>query len=609
MPKLINITENRMNPDTVFDRNPRGAEPGQTAETVLPDNIRTLSENIPLAQAEAWWKDVQKQALDNPDGPYRDLSNAHDRQRLFVVNSGDYNASQLQPVSFDPAPDPRTLYAYAQNGRLLLSPMGRTDFSYQLQVNALEPEKGDIVPFSYRDLLKDFPDPRQGFSYLFMRLANFLTGGRAFADDLKALDDTANTLESMRSSMTKTFLTEDAATRERSDPRCMANALGRTDPENYAVRVDPVAEDPDIDPAVVHMWKKRDYVMNLEDYNEYVYTLFTEKEYPKPLEKSRLTMGPPEESALEVHLGKQNFTPEQVNVLAFLAVADPTLNYYRDAHPSGYATKEEQATLLTGNSLAEKRFDQLIEGAMGKPGSLDAVYTPCKQASIKISLLMDRSAPMDQLAEPIKNGLDLVQNILQTSKQPDDRFLFAAALAKDILPLLLDHPDLLGALEDRGFQMDYDLLQGAANFYEMQNKAVRGEYELLDQGRSPFDKFDTEKNKQVNEEALEHLAWVTQSRYQKLNIQASGLQEVVRSYAIHNLSDTIHQKIQEAPQFQNLSRTNYAHLADLVSGGTALAKLCMDTLTKPANPVKNPPEEITERYLSHENDLSVNLIS
>lgn len=606
LPKLINITDNRMNPGAIFAKNQRNSDPTQTAETVLPGNIEALVSNIPQDRAEAWWQDFQKQALDNPDGPYRDLTNGHDQQRLFIVNSGDYNESKLQPVSFDPAPDPRTLYAYAQNGRLLLSPMGRTDFSYQIQVNSADPARSDIVPFEYSDLLKNFPDPRQGIAYFFMRALNVITFGNAFADDLKEMDAAAATLESMRNAMTKTFLTEDAATRERNDPRCMANARGKTAAENYAVRVDPVREDPDIDVAVIQMWKKRDYTTNLEDFNDYVYTLFTDNDYPKPLKESRLTKGPPEVNALGVDLGNLDFTVEQVSVMAFLAVADPSLNYYQSQHPAGYATSEEQATMLSGNSLAEKRFNQLIEGGVGKPGSLDAVYDPCKQASIKIGLLLNRSANMADLAQPIKNGLKLVQGILQNSKQADDRFLFAAALSKDILSLLLDHPELLGALESQGFEMDYDLLQGASNFYEMQTKAVRGEFEIMQQGRSPFDKSDIDKNMKINEDDLEHLAWVTQSRYQMQSIKANGLQKIVRSYAIHNLSDTIHQKIQDAPQFQQLSGTTYAHLADLVSGGVALTKLCTDVLSESGKSLQNETGKTKDLNLTNKNKEKFN---
>lgn len=564
MPPMINPLAHRIHANTATFN---GVE--------TPENLSRLIDAVPQDVAEAWWNDLVGRALTEQNGPRRDLTSAEDLSRLCVLN--DVGDGKLLQTPVTGVPDPRMLYVYAQAGRLLAAPTGEPDKAYQIQVNAQNERACDWMPMDQRSMEQTFTDPRQGIGYWFMRAANFLTFGSLFSTQLADLDRAAENTVAMRSTVGRTFLTPDEAEAEWNDPSHLA-ALKQVGfvKGNEPVRAGP--DDPVPDPAIVAQKKRAQRAEDLTDFAENILDLFGSGMYPTQLADTRMTARPPRDPlSVDARFSNIDVGGNDLCLMAFLATADPTLDYYQKPRLADFGTLSGE---LSGTELVNDRFAQIFDGMMGRPGALDAVCVPCEQAVIKVQNILENAKSPAEFADTILNGLVQVQKILQESTEPNDRFLQAAALAGPVANLLSNQPELLEALQQRGFEPDFALMDGAYQFHQMHTKALRAESEIMEKA---IDRYD--KDAVPLDDMLENVAAIAQSRYQMLNISKNGLQTVVRMYSKHGLTEQINEKIEQSQACQALSEATYGELGKAIGSNAGMVKMCAGALSKAPEPV------------------------
>ena len=119
----------------------------------MPGIIKVQNQNNPSAQnaamvdlqtANAWWDNLCNLSLNTPKGPARDLSSNTGLSHLFIIKDAEGSGLSLEAVNANP--DPQQLYTLAQQGRLLLTPTGTTDGTYQVQVTIREAAGDPVDP-------------------------------------------------------------------------------------------------------------------------------------------------------------------------------------------------------------------------------------------------------------------------------------------------------------------------------------------------------------------------------------------------------------------------------------------------------------------------------
>jgi hypothetical protein len=277
-------------------------------------------------------------------------------------------------------------------------------------------------------------------------------------------------------------------------------------------------------------------------------------------------------------------------LLAFLTMADPTLNYNKTSHLADYGTLSGR---LSGNDLIENRIDQFYAGMLGdKDGALDAVYVLAAQAAQKIDdICNDPHAEVQDFAEPIIHGLKMLQDSLETATEVNDRFLQSAALAGHVVKFLRSNSALYITLQDKGFQLNTELFDQVDNFYQMQVKAMNAE----DNIRRHALGFPHNK---VPEEILEDsLPIIAEARFQAMNIKTHGLQSVLSLYSDFRTSNDICKAICNTPAYEATQGCTYQQLEGMMRNNADLFKMCNNALLGPENKAPMQSNEL-ERVLN-----------
>ena len=518
--------------------------------------------------AQAWWENLCNLSLTTPKGPARDLSNVSGLSHLFIVKDTEGNGLALEAVNENP--DPQQLYTLAQQGRLLLTPTGTTDGTYQVQVNPDNPQKSMLLGINEQTMEQSFIDPRQGAGYWLMRFFNFITGGNLFSQQLNAMDQEVAASNAMTEAVKNAFLSQEEAAAEWEDPAHL-NSLRQA---GYITQP-PHPENTMEDKAMAAKIRSHQRTQDLLNFADNVYDLFGMGEYPKSLQQtgvSNRTNG----KFYEMSGNMRDISTEDMALLAFLTMADPTLDYYKTAHLADYGTLSGQ---LSGNALIEDRIDQFYAGMLGdKDGALDAVYVLGAQAAKKIdSICNNPRAGVQDFAEPIIHGLKMLQDSLETANECNDRFLQSAALAGHVVKFLRSNPALYNTLQEKGFRLNTKLFDQVDNFYQMQVKAMKAEANIRDHAAG----FP---HKEVPEEILEgSLPIIAESRFQAMNIKSNGLQSVLPLYSDFRTSDNICQAICKTADYEAANGCTYQQLEGMIHNNAGMFKMCSQALHIPEN--------------------------
>lgn len=548
----------------------------------MPGIIKVQNQNNPSAQnaamvdlqtANAWWDNLCNLSLNTPKGPARDLSSNTGLSHLFIIKDAEGNGLSLEAVNANP--DPQQLYTLAQQGRLLLTPTGTTDGTYQVQVNPDNPQKSMLQGINEQAMEQSFVDPRQGAGYWLMRFFNFITGGTLFSQQLNAMDQEVAASDAMTAAVKQSFLSQKQAAAEWDDPA----HLSSLQKAGYIKNLEDKA------PADKHAARQR--ATAVLEFADNVYELFSMGEYPQPLQQTRVsdrTNG----KFYEMTGSMNDVSADDMALLAFLTMSDPTLDYYQTSHVADYGTLSGS---LSGNALIDDRMDQFYAGMLGdKTGALDAVYVVGAQAAKKIDNICNNPhANPRNFAEPIIHGLNRLQNSLESANEVNDRFLQAASLAGHVVKFLHSHPGLHNQLMNMGFQLNTELFEQADNFYQMQVKAMRAEMDI--RGRAAGFPHD-----EVPEEILEgSLPIIAESRFQAMNIKENGLQSVLPLYSDPSTSGSICKAICNTPAYEKINGCTYQQLEGIISNNAGMFKMCSQALHLPE---RNPQVQHNEPELA-----------
>lgn len=526
-----------------------------------PQNIPTVDAQT----AKAWWDNLCNLALTTPKGPARDLTKPSGLSHLLIINDAENNDFYLSAVNMNP--DPQQLYTLAQQGRLLLTPTGTHGGSYQVQVNPDTPEKSMLQGINDRFLEQSFVDPRQGAGYWLMRFFNFITVGTLFSRQLNAMDQEAAASVAMTAAIKESFLSQAQAAAEWEDPAHLSSL-------RLAGYIKSPAQNLE-DKTLEAKNAAQQRTTALLEFADNVYELFSVGEYPKPLQQTRVsdrTNG----KFYEMTGSMKDVSADDMALLAFLTMADPTLDYYKTAHVADYDTLNGS---LRGNDLIDNRMDQFYAGMLGdKTGALDAVYVVSAQAAKKIDNICNNPrAGVQDFAEPIIHGLNRLQNTLQTATEVNDRFLQAASLAGHVVNFLRSKPPLYESLKKMGFRLNDKLFDQVDNFYQMQVKATKAEMDIRAHA------LDFPHN-EVPEEILESsLPIIAEARFQAMNIKDNGLQAVLPLYSDPRTSGNICESIRKNPAFEAMHGCTYRQLDGILNNSAGMFKMCSNALQGPEN--------------------------
>lgn len=524
--------------------------------------------------ANNWWANLCNQSLNTPKGPARDLTQPSGLSHLFVIRDAANNGFSLEAVNANP--DPRQLYTMAQQGRLLLTPTGTHGGTYQVQVNPENPEKSMLQGINEQLMERSFVDPRQGAGYWLMRFFNFISGGNLFSKQLSAMDQEVAASDAMTATVKSAFLSQEDAAAEWDDPAHLQSLqqAGHITQVSTALTQAEAAE------------KDHQRATALLEFADNVYDLFGMGEYPKPLQQTRVserTNG----KFYEMTGSMKHISTDDMALMAFLTLSDPSLEYYQTPHVADYNTLTGS---LEGRDLIRDRIDQFYDGMLGdRAGALDAVYVVGAQAAKKIDdILNNPRAEVQDFAQPIIHGLHRLQHTLKTATECNDRFLQAASLAGHVVRFLHTHPALDQTLQRAGFKLNTELFDQADHFYQMQVSAMKAEANIRNHAAG----FP---NNKVPEEILEDsLPIIAESRFQAMNIKENGLQAVLQLYSDFRTSENICDAIRNTPAYEAANGCTYQQLAGMISNNANMFKMCSNAL----NPAENKP-------IAQSNDLDL----